>query len=410
MSDASAATVPHRSFSGPFPWLRPDFGEVTALRGQAPTAPFRTLTVAGEPIWIITRYAEVRALLADARLSADPHRSGFPLLGRFLPPEQPTPFMRTDPPLHTAFRSVLAGHFTRRAAAAAQPTIEAIATGLIDELEHVPAGHADLVSDFAVPLSMQVILGLLGLPTAPWRDVAELATQHMCASPLTDRDQLRRSLRTGQVLTGYLDREVRLRESGPAGRDVIDSLLRAAQAGQIPRGSIATNLFLLVIAGHDTSAGMLAGTMLRLLGDPHYADRLRAQPSLIPAAVEESLRQLTIVHQMTLRASTADIHVGGRTIPAREGVALMLYSANHDSHRFRDPERFDPDRDTAGHLAFGHGVHRCIGQSLARAELAVGIRLLLQRFPRLRLRTAIGNDHFKPRSPIQGLLSLPVQL
>lgn len=395
----------------PFPWSRKDFGNVSALRGTPPGPAFRTLTVAGEPLWIITRYDEVKHLLAHPGLSADPHRSGFPLLGQFLPADYAAPFMRTDAPEHSAFRSAIARHFTLRAGQAMRPIIHDVAATLIEAMLARPGRRADLVNDFAIPLSMQVILRLLGLPEQDWRQLGDLATRHMCAQPLTDRRQLRTSLGTGQALTNYLRAAIAARRrlsSWPD--DVLSTMLTAADAGQLDPAAIPANLFLLVIAGHDTSAGMITGTVQALLDEPELIQALRHHPDRIPVAVEEALRQLSIVHQMTLRAATADIEVDGGTIRAEEGVALMLYSANHDSARFAHPDKLDLDRDPGGHLAFGHGVHRCIGQTLARVELEVSLRLLLERLPQLRITSAPDQLRYKPTSPIQGLQSLPVTL
>ena len=393
-----------------FPWRREDFGEISALRRVAlPAAPFRAVTVAAEPLWIVTRHADVRSSLADRRLSADVHQPGFPLLGQPVQPHAPAPFMRTDAPEHVEVRKALAGHFTMRAIESMRPFVLAEADRLIDEMLARPENRADLVAQFAVPLSMRVILTLIGLPTKDWKSLADLATRYMCASPLTERDQLRVSLRSGQALTEYLDRAVRgCLLDGPVTDGVLTSLLASGGSGEVARTQLVANLFLLVIAGHDTSAGMIAGTVQTLLDHPQHLEELWASPERIPAAIEESLRYLSIVHQMVLRAALEDIDIGGSRITAGEGVALMLYTANHDGSRLPDPDRFDHSRDAGGHLAFGHGMHRCIGQTLARLEMTIAISRLLQRIPTLQAVTGPTGRTFKVTSPIQGLLTLEV--
>ena len=354
------------------------------------TEPLRRGTLEGVPVWLVSRYEDVRRLLADPRLSNDPLNAG--PAARAVPwiqADSPHPLvrhlLRIDPPEHTRLRKLLTSAFTARRVAALRPRIEQTAAGMADRI--LPAGQADLVNDFALPLSFTMIADLLGVPEVGRKEFLE-------AGDLYVTDVTRRQEAVTQ-LTSYLgqliERRSARRQAAGGGRSgtedggLIDGLLAARdESGQLSHDELLSLVFLLLIAGSETTANLIGNGLLALLHHPAQLAALRADPALLGDAIEEFLRfdgPLKIAP--AFRFATADIEVAGTVIPAGETVVLFLSAANRDPARFPEPEVLDIGRDSAGHLGFGHGLHFCLGAPLARIEAQAGFTTLLTRFGNL---------------------------
>ncbi|MFD3416831.1 cytochrome P450 [Streptomyces decoyicus] len=354
----------------------------------------------GSSCWLVTRHQDVREVLGDPRFSADASRSGFPFLtagARELSTSKPT-FIRRDDPEHARLRRMLTADFMVKKVEAMRPEVQRLTDGLLDRMT---AGRtsADLVAEFALPLPSLVICLLLGVPY----------DDH---GFFQDRSRLLLSLRStaeevrtaGDELQHYLSRlaETKRREpdNGIVSRLVARDDLDAEEIASMGR--------LLLIAGHETTANMTALSTLALLRNPGQLARLRADPSLIKGAVEELLRYLSIIHNGLGRVAVEDVTIGGRTIRAGEGVLCTLNSANRDEDVFPGGEALDIGRDARRHVAFGFGVHQCLGQPLARVELQIAIETLLRRLPGLRLDIPFEDVPFRHDMGIYGVHALPV--
>lgn len=366
--------------------------------------PISRVTVWGENSpWLVTRHEDARAVLADPRFSADATREGFPGLSPFVPPRGPGQFFVMDPPDHTRLRRTLITDFTFRRIERLRPAIAGICTELLDAMTADGATEADLVTAYALPQPTRVICALLGVP------YDDHDFFHREVRALTDFASGRpeRMMAARQALYGYLGDLLAARTREPAD-DLISRLATERVAtGEISSEEAVGAAALLLVAGHETTANMFPLAVVTLLRHPEQLAALRADADLWPAAVEELLRYLTVAHQGMRRIATEDVELGGVRIRAGEGVVVALQAANRDPSVYADPDAFDVGRDTGGHLAFGHGLHQCVGQSLARAELQIGLPVLFDRLPGLRL-AAPAEDLPLSRSAIHGLGALPV--
>jgi cytochrome P450 len=378
------------------------------LREEGPVTQVRMPD--GHRVWLVTRYADVRAALADPRLYKD-------WAGKLTKPGwEPDPatsilgmhMLNTDPPDHTRLRKLVNKAFTARRIARLRPRIEEITASLLDALaERVAAGETevDLIKAFAFRLPITVICELLGVP-ADDQASFKAWTQTVLSGTGAQEEILSAGMSMYQYLTGLIAAK---RES-PAD-DLVSALIAARDSGDsLSERELIAMLFLLLIAGHETTVNLIASGTLALLDHPDELGRLRKDPSLIPAAVEEMLRYCNPLNHATERFTLEPVEIGGVTIPAREWVLCALASANLDPGRFPGAERFDVGRDTTGHLAFGYGIHFCIGAPLARLEAEIAFGALLSRFPGLSLAVPRSSLRWKPSSLIHGLESLPVRL
>jgi cytochrome P450 len=374
-------------------------GFFARLRESQPVAPVR-MPGYGRA-WIVTRYADVRTVLTDPRLAKDVHR--WPGGGRSRPSEATGVYahmLHADPPDHTRLRRLVQKAFTPRRAAL-RPRAEEIAAGLLDELAAAPGDVIDLLGAYARPLPIAVLCELLGIPAA---DRAWLA---VAVAAYDDRAQHQRVERE---LAAYFAGLIAARRSEP-GDDLVSALAGDSGAADGLTGSeLLATVFLLVMAGFDTTVNLIASGTLALLTHPGEKTRLRQDPSLLPAAVEELLRFTNPVNHANDRFTTEDVPVGDVVIPAGEWVLPAISSANRDPAQFPGPDRLDLGRDTSGHVAFGHGVHHCLGAPLARMEAEVALGALLARFPRISLAVPPAELRWRPVSLMNGLESLPVRL
>ncbi|MEU6325892.1 cytochrome P450 [Streptomyces sp. NPDC047049] len=354
----------------------------------------------GSTCWLVTRHQDVREVLGDPRFSADATRPGFPFLtagGRELAAVKPT-FIRQDDPEHARLRRMLTAEFMVKKVEAMRPEVQRLADDLLDRMT---AGRdsADLVAEFALPLPSLVICLLLGVPYDDHEFFQERS--RLLLSLRSTAEEVRAAQ---EDLRHYLTRLARSKRREPD--DGIVSRLVAR--GELDDEEVSSMGRLLLIAGHETTANMTALSTLALLRNPAQLKRLRADPSLIKGAVEELLRYLTIVHNGLPRVATEDVTIGGRTIRVGEGVLCTLNSANRDDDVFPAGDTLDVGRDARRHIAFGFGVHQCLGQPLARVELQIAVETLLRRLPDLRLAVPFEDVRFRHDMGIYGVHALPV--
>lgn len=354
----------------------------------------------GSTSWLVTRHEDIKAVLSDARFSADSTRPGYPFISagaRQLNSGRPT-IIRMDDPEHARYRRMLTGEFMVKKVEALRPEIQRIADDLLDRMTDGRSG-ADLVREFALPLPSLVICLLLGVPYQDHEFFQD------CSRVLLRRASAAEEVAAAQAkLVDYL---VQLTESK---RDRPDEgiLSRLVERGGLSTEEIADMGRLLLVAGHETTANMTALSVLALLRNPDQLDHLREHPESVPGAVEELLRYLTIVHSGLTRVATEDVDLDGLRISAGEGVICMVNTANRDEREFPGGEELDLTRDARRHLAFGFGSHQCLGQPLARLELQIALTSILRRLPELRLAVPFEEVAFRGEMLIYGVHELPI--
>ncbi|MBP2335597.1 cytochrome P450 [Saccharothrix coeruleofusca] len=372
--DLMTGTVRGDSFTDDY-WRDPH----AALAWAREHSPVREVDFEGGRTWLVTRYADVRAGLVDPRLAKD-WRSTLPEAERAAaPPALPAPMSHMltslDPPEHTRLRALVTQAFTARRVAELRPRVEAVAHELLDALpEDEPV---DLVARYAIVLPMVVICELLGVPELERDEFARLSTVLIDECP---EPELRRA---SAQMADYLEGLVAAKRAAPDDA-LLSALITASDEGdRLSDVEIVAMAMLLLMAGHETTAVFITNSVRALLADPAARQRL-ASPPEVPSLVEELLRWLSPALNASLRFATEDLEIGGVPIPRGASVMLSTGGANRDPAQFADPARFDPDRSTAGHLAFGHGIHRCLGAALVRLEGEVALAALFARFPHLR--------------------------
>jgi cytochrome P450 len=379
-------------------------GFFARLRESQPVAP--VLMPGYGRAWIVTRHADVRTVLSDPRMAKDVHR--WPGGGRSRPSEATGVYahmLHADPPDHTRLRRLVQKVFTPRCAAL-RPRAEEIAAGLLDEMAAARDDVIDLLDAYARPLPIAVLCQLLDIPVA---DRAWIAVN------VTAYDKPAEHQRVERELAGYFTELIAARRARP-GDDLISALVARDNAGAggtadgLTANELLSTLFLLVMAGFDTTVNLIASGTLALLTHPEETARLHQDLSLLPEAVEELLRFTSPVNHANDRFTIEDVSVGDVVIPAGEWVFPATSSANWDPAKFPDPDRLDLGRDTSGHIAFGYGVHYCLGAPLARLEAEVALGALLPRFPGLSLAVSPEALRWRPVSVMNGLESLPVRL
>ncbi len=376
---------------------------ITRLRATRPVSPM--IFPDGHAGWLVTGYDAVRRLMADTRFSSRqdlgilhmPYETpGMPVQTE---PSPPTPgvFVSMDPPDHTRLRKKLIGAFTVRRMKQLEEHIIDIVDQQLDELARM-APPVDLVAAFALPVPSLVICELLGVP------YADRATFQTNSAQMMVRDQtLEEKMAAWGALAGYLAELVTRKRADP-GEDILSDLARQDDLSIEELVGIA---FLLLLAGHETTANMLALGTFALLEHPDQLAELRADPDLMPDAIEELLRYLSIA-DIFFRYAAEDIELCGETIPEGSTVIISLLAANRDPQRFDDPDTLDLHRTARGHLSFGHGIHQCLGQQLARIEMRAGFAGLLRRFPTLQLAVPAGAVRLRTDMNIYGVHELPV--
>ncbi|MFE5210540.1 cytochrome P450 [Streptomyces sp. NPDC056600] len=363
----------------------------------------------GREVWVVTGHAETRGLLVDPRLSSDRSRPDFPVLVPRMAAARLTALVGMDPPEHDVQRRMLIGSFTVRRVNGLRPSIRRIVDERIDAvLAKSGSGPVDLVQEFALPVPSTVICELLGVPYEDHEFFEEQTRRMLLATGTADQ-----AAAASAALVGYFDQLTEEKLSGSEGRTTKGGLLDElaedrVRTGELSRADASAIAMFLLVAGHETTANMIGLSILTLLEHPAELARLREDPSLLPGAVEELLRFLSVADELQ-RVAAADIEVGGVVIREGEGVYLPNAAANRSAEVFPDPDALDVGRDARRHLAFGYGVHQCIGQNLARAEVEIALGQLITRIPTLRLAAAVEELGTKAGGSVQGVRRLPVE-
>ncbi|MGC9542454.1 cytochrome P450 [Streptomyces sp. UG1] len=349
----------------------------------------------GIPGWLITGYDQVRSVLADPRFSS--RKELMNVVDFELPPAPPGEFLLTDEPQHSRYRKPLVGRFTVRRMRQLTERVEQITAACLDAMEEA-GPSADLVASFARPIPAIIICELLGVPYEE-RDSFQQQTEALMSGEPTDQELIA----AYTAVQEYIARLVAAKRAHPTD-DVLSELTDSELTDEELRGVGLT----LLAAGLDTTANMLSLGTFALLQNPAQLAALRADPALADRAVEELLRYLTVAKSF-MRTALEDVELGGQTIKAGTTVVLSYHTANRDPERFADPHVLDIGRQSVGHLAFGHGIHQCLGQQLARVELRVALPALFDRFPTLRLAVPADEVDLRPElADIFGVKSLPV--
>ena len=310
--------------------------------------------------------------------------------------------LNTDPPDHTRLRALVNTAFTTRRVEQLRGRVEQAAGELLDAM--AVHDEVDLLPAYAFPLPTAVICWLLGVPDHDkerFRDVA---------ITMTSAAQHEQMAAAAMGMADYLSRLVESKRENPAD-DLLSALVHpAGEADRLTGPELRSMAFLLLVAGHETTVNLIGNGVAMLLRNPGQLAALRADPSLMPGAVEEFLRHEGPLNIATYRYTTQPLELGGVRIPAGEFVMVSLASANRDGTRFADADRVDITRNPVGHLAFGHGIHYCIGAPLARMEGEIAIGRLLERFPDLALARDPGQLRWRPSTLMRGLEELPIRL
>jgi cytochrome P450 len=378
--------------------------EYSELRESEPVSRVRNWD--GNEVWFITRYADARAVLADRRFSADSRISGFPTVSvaNSISRKQMRSFINMDDPEHSRLRRMLISSFTMRQMEQLRGPIQSIVDGMIDDL--LTAGPpADLVQAFALPLPSLVICNLLGVPYED-HDRFQAWSRKLISSSTTAEE----ALTATEELATYMGELVDAKNHEPAD-DLISRLaVEQMRPGNVTRHEIVSMARLLLVAGHETTANMIALGTAALLQNPDQLALLRTDPDpvLVKSSVEELLRYLTITQSGRRRIATEDVTVAGQLIRAGDGVIVAGDAANRDPKAFADPDALDLTRSARQHVAFGYGIHQCLGQPLARVELQVVYGTLYRRIPTLKLAIPAEQIRFKHDMIVYGVHELPV--
>ncbi|MBV8715682.1 MAG: cytochrome P450 [Chloroflexi bacterium] len=352
--------------------------------------------------WTLARYADVVASLTDARFSADRTRQDLPELAESY--QFAKSMLVSDPPDHTRLRALVQKAFTPRMVEQLRPRIIAIVGELLDRIAQRD-GAFDVIADFAHPLPVVVIAELLGVPAEDRVRFSEWsAVLAASLDPLVSEDLANRVPGARDAVDAYLRGIIAERRKQPRS-DLISALVAAEERGDVlSEPELVVMCRLLLIAGHETTVNLIGNGTKALLRHPDQFAKLREDPGLITSAIEELLRYDSPV-QMTGRIATEPVQFDGHTVQPGEWILPLLGAANHDPAQFADPERLDLTRNPNAHVAFGRGIHFCLGAPLARLEGQVAIGALVRRFPSLAL---AGEPVRRKQITLRGLQSLPV--
>lgn len=362
----------------------------------------------GNLAWLATRYDDILEILQDPRFSQVPAHANYPFPSEnraTLLRTEKSPINQLDPPDHSRLRRMFSRMFTVKNIEAMRPQVQRMVDNLLDGLL-ASEKPVDFYQNFALPLPSWVIAELLGVPHEDHAFFQEIARARF----LHDGDP-QAPLRAGEKIWEYLDGLISKKEADPGeGTDVISRLvIEQIRPGHLSHEEAVVNVRQLLLAGHDTTANMIALGTLTLFQNPDQLEQIKSNPELVPNAVEEMLRYLTIAQFNSGRVALEDITVSGHTIKKGEGVLASLAAANRDPSHFPNPDHFDILRDASPQVAFAFGVHSCLGQPLARMELQIVFETLFQRIPTLRLAIPFEDIKFTGNSTqAYGLHEMPV--
>ncbi len=389
--------LPAAFYADPYPFYR-------ALREHSPV---KRLPDGGV---FLTRYSDVVAVYKDARaFSSDKKKEFGPKFGDTpLYAHHTTSLVFNDPPLHTRVRRLLSGALTPRAVADMEGPLTELVDRLLDRMAE--KGEVDLIEDFAAAIPIEIIGNLLDVPHEERGPLREWSLAILGAlEPVTGPERAERGNRAVTEFSAYLDDLIARRRARPGDpdKDVLTRLIRREETGEgLAHHELVQNCIFILNAGHETTTNLIGNGLVTLLEYPQEKARLLAAPDLIRSAVEEFLRYESS-NQLGNRMTTADVEIGGEAVAAGTPVHLCIGGANRDPVEFPDPERLDITRSPNRHLAFGAGIHQCLGLSLARLEGRVAIGRFLARFPGYEL---AGEPIRGGRARFRGFLKVPARL
>ncbi|WP_063050118.1 cytochrome P450 family protein [Nocardia arthritidis] len=383
------------------------------LRAEGPVHRIRLRT--GVRAWLVVDYDAAKQVLRHPDVRKDPRTSvgahartsaagdsGVTAVNQRLSHH----LLNADPPRHSRLRKLVTPAFAPARTEALAARVVAIAEDLLDAMDRtVGAGPVDLLAEYAFPLPITVICELLGVPVEDRARFREWSAA-VVDSPMSTPERMRTAT---DAIVDYFDGLIARRRAEGPGEDLISQLLPATEEGdRLSHDELISMAFLILVAGHETTVNLIGNSVLELLADPSRYQALREDPAGVAPLVEEMLRYNGPVNVATLRYTTAPVRLGGGVIPAGELVLVSVAAANHDEQHFTAPAAFDPDRGANGHLAFGHGIHYCLGAGLARLEARVALTSLVRRYPLLRPAFDDVDLRWRESILIRGLLELPV--
>lgn len=384
-----------------------------AVRERGPV--HRVTLADGHTAWVVVGYDAARAALNDPRFSKNMHAalsSSEDVVAEGLPgPDFAKHMLAVDPPDHTRLRRLVSGAFTPRRIERLRPHVEQMVADLLDGAAGAgPDEPVDLVAAFAFPLPFTVICELLGVAE---RDRAVLGEQLLVLLSATPTPEAWARAKGGSDIVVAMLRDLVTQKQAQPGDDLVSALIEARDdEGHLDEQELLSTIFQLIVAGHDTTASLIGNGLVALLRHPDQLRALQDDPARLPAAIEELLRFDAPVPHATFRFAAEDVEIGGVTVPQGDQVLVSLAAANHDAGRYDDAESLDIEREVTRHLAFGHGIHFCLGAPLARLEAQVAFGALLARFPELRLAVPFEDLHWGHGDGLvlRGLSELPVRL
>ena len=399
--------IPADFMQNPYPILQ-------QLRDQGPV--HEVVFAHGAKVWLVTGYDEVRTLVNDPRVSKDGRRmnelfarhSGLP----FEPETGETTnlgfdddlaahMLNSDPPRHSRLRALVSKAFTAQRVAQWRPQVEQVVERLLDAFEG--RTEVDLIDEFAVRLPISTICDLFGMPEQDREDFRLWSLKLVGAGQ--DPDEVADA---SKRMVDYANTLINAKRANP-GDDMTSELIRVTEGtDSLTQGELVSMIFVLCVAGHITTIYSIGNAVASLLTHPDELARLRADPSLMPTAVDELLRYDGPSGVGTFRFTTDDIPIAGTVIPAGEILALSWHSANRDGSHFPDADRLDLGRHPLGSMAFGHGIHYCLGVPLAKMQIEIALDRLINRFPDLRLAVEPEQLRRDNSALLRGLLALPV--
>jgi cytochrome P450 len=361
------------------------------------------------PLWLITRYEDVFALLKDERFPKNRRNALTPEQLKKMPwvPPMFRPLERNmldlDQPDHTRLRALVHKAFTPRLVEQMRERVQTLADELLDGLSR--RNEMDLINDYALPLPMTIITEILGVPTS---DRDKFHKWSKAVVSLSSPNVTIRVIPSVWMFIRYLRRFFKVRRADPQD-DLASALIQAEEAGdKLSEDELLAMVFLLLIAGHETTVNLIGSGVLALLEHPDQMEKLGCEPSLIKPAVEELLRYTAPVFMSTERYAREDVTLHGVTIPRGEMTFGVIGSANRDENVFENPDALDITREPNKHLSFGQGIHFCLGAPLARMEAQIAINTLLRRMPNMRLKVSADSLRWRPSMILRGLEALPV--
>ncbi|WP_197523165.1 cytochrome P450 [Actinokineospora pegani] len=387
-----------------YPFHRPSAVEIPPLydklRADEPVA--KVSLPSGDEGYIVSRYDDAKVVLSDLRFSrAATVEPGAPKLTHV--PMPPNSLFTLDPPEHTRLRKLVAKEFTNRRIRELRPRVQELTDELLDRMAE-QGGVADLNEALAFPMPVAVICELLGVPFEDREKFRNWSNAIVALTTLTQEEMMAERL----AMAGYIWELVQVKRKEP-GTDLLSALITAHDdENTLDEGELVMMAMTLLVAGHETTVSMIGACVLTILREPRLRAIVDEQPEKIGALVEELLRVNPIGDGGPLRITLTDVEIAGTVIPKGSAVMAAVASANRDERRYTAPAEVDVDRENSQHLAFGNGVHFCLGANLARLELEVAIASVFRKFPTLRLGTEVDQLRMKSGMLVHGLESLPV--